>query len=265
VPISIACVSGKGGVGKTTTCAALAGAFGELGRRVLAVDVDPQSNLTSGLGFNPYQLKRTIADILVDPTVPPEEVTLATEWDGVSLIPANPDLSAVEAEMATTVRRELRLRDALNRGAGLSAYDVVLFDTPPNFGFHTVSALGAATWILVPLQMSGYAMKGLKEVLRTFQAAREQLNPDLHILGLLPTFVNLRTRFSQQMLEGLREIPSLHVFDTVIRVTVKLQETAMAGAPITAYARNSDAAQSYRGLALEILERTAPAQAPDQV
>jgi chromosome partitioning protein len=264
VPISIACVSGKGGVGKTTTCAALAGAFGELGRRVLAIDVDPQANLTSGLGFNPYQLKRTIADILVDPTVSPEAVTLATEWDGVSLIPANPDLSAVEAEMATTVRRELRLRDALNRGAGLRAYDVVLFDTPPNFGFHTISALGAAAWILVPLQMSGYAMKGLKEVLRTFQAAREQLNPDLHILGLLPTFVNLRTRFSQQMLEGIREIPSLHVFDTVIRVTVKLQETAMAGAPITAYARNSEAAQAYRQLALEILERTAPAASPGQ-
>jgi chromosome partitioning protein len=255
VPISIACVSGKGGVGKTTTCAALAGAFGEMGRRVLAVDVDPQSNLTSGLGFNPYQLKGTIADILVDPSVPP----------GVSLIPANPDLSAVEGEMATTVRRELRLRDALNRGDGLRAYDVVLFDTPPNFGFHTISALGAAAWLLVPLQMSGFAMKGLKEVLRTFQAAREHLNPDLRILGLLPTFVNIRTRFSQQMLEGLREIPSLHVFDTVIRVTVKLQETAMAGAPITAYARNSDAAQSYRRLALEILELTGSVVSPDQV
>ena len=263
--ISIACVSGKGGVGKTTTCAALAGAFSELGQRVLAIDVDPQSNLTSGLGFNPYQLERTVADLLVDPALTPEAVTLATEWEGISLIPACPDLSAVEAEIPTTVSRERRLRDALARGAGMSGYDLVLIDTPPNFGFHTVSALGAAAWILVPLQMSGYAMKGLKEVLRTYHAAREQLNPELRILGLLPTFVNLRTRFSQQMLAGLREIPSLHVFDTVIRVTVKLQETAMAGAPITAYARNSDAAQSYRRLALEILELTGSAVSPDQV
>lgn len=257
MPISIACVSGKGGVGKTTTCTSLAGAFSELGRRVLAVDVDPQSNLTSGLGFNPYQLQRTVADLLVDTELPPEAVTLATRWEGVSLIPANPDLSAVEAEMATTLGRELRLREALSRGAGLAPYDVVLLDTPPNFGFHTVSALGAAGWILVPLQMSGYAMKGLKEVLRTYSAARAQLNPGLRILGLLPTFVNLRTRFSQQMLAGLREVPNLHVFDTVIKVTVKLQETAMAGAPITAYARGSEVAQAYRGLAQEILDRVA--------
>ena len=262
VAISIACVSGKGGVGKTTTCAALAGAFGEMGQRVLAIDVDPQSNLTSGLGFNPYQLERTIVDILVDPGLTPEAVTIATEWEGISLIPACPDLSAVEGEMATTVGRELRLRDALRRGSGLRGYDIVLLDTPPNFGFHTVSALAAASWLLVPLQMSGYAMKGLKEVLRTYHAAREQLNPELRILGLLPTFVNLRTRFSQQMLEGLREIPSLHVFDTVIKVTVKLQETAMAGAPITAYARGSDVAQAYRGLAQEILVRAAPPPPP---
>jgi len=263
VAISIACVSGKGGVGKTTTCAALAGAFAEMGHRVLAVDVDPQSNLTSGLGFNPYQLPRTIADLLVDPGLPPEAVTLATQWEGISLIPASPDLSAVEAEMATSVGRELRLRDALSRGAGFRDYDIVLLDTPPNFGFHTVSALAVVSWILVPLQMSGYAMKGLKEVLRAYQGAKARLNPDLRILGLLPTFVNLRTRFSQQMLEGLREIPSLHVFDTVIKVTVKLQETAMAGAPITAYARGSDAAEAYRSLAREVLERAQPAP-PEQ-
>ena len=260
--ISIACVSGKGGVGKTTTCAALAGAFSELGHRVLAIDVDPQSNLTSGLGFNPYQLERTIADLLVNPGMTPEAVTYATEWERIWLIPASPDLSAVEAEMATSVGRELRLRDALARGAGIGRYDVVLFDTPPNFGFHTVSALGATSWILVPLQMSGYAMKGLKEVLRTYHAAREQLNPELRMLGLLPTFVNPRTRFSQQMLEGLREIPGLHVFDTVIKVTVKLQETAMAGAPITAYARNSDVAHAYRSLAQEIIGRVGPAPPP---
>jgi chromosome partitioning protein len=155
--------------------------------------------------------------------------------------------------MPTTVGRELRLRDALSRGRGLDGYDVVLFDTPPNFGFHTVSALGAARSILVPLQMSGYAIKGLKELLRAYQAARQSLNPELTILGLLPTFVNLRTRFSRQMLDGLREIPSLHVFDTVIKVTVKLQETAMAGLPITAYARTSEVAEAYRGLAREIL------------
>ncbi len=251
--LSIACVSGKGGVGKTTTCAALAGAFAETGRRVLAIDCDPQSNLTSGLGLNPYQLTRTIRDLLIDAEAPPESVIAGTAWPGVSLIPANPDLSAVEAELPTTVGRELRLRDGLARGAGVDAFDVLLFDTPPNFGFHTVIALAAARSVIVPLQMSGWAMKGLKELLRTYHAARETLNPELSILGLLPTFVNLRTRFSRQMLEGLREIPNLRVFDTVIRVTVKLQETSMAGVPITSYARTSEVAEAYRGLVREIL------------
>jgi chromosome partitioning protein len=251
--LSIACVSGKGGVGKTTTCAALAGAFVETGRRVLAVDCDPQSNLTSGLGLNPYQLTRTLANLLTEPDADVGSVAARTEWEGLSIIPASPDLSAVEAELPSSVGRELRLREGLNRGDGLDAFDVVLFDTPPNFGFHTVSALGAARSILVPLQMSGYAMKGLKELLRTFHAARQALNPELTVLGLLPTFVNLRTRFSRQMLDGLREIPSLHVFDTVIRVTVKLQETAMAGLPITVYARGSEVAEAYRRLAGEIL------------
>jgi chromosome partitioning protein len=259
--LSIACVSGKGGVGKTTTCASLAGAFLETGRRVLAVDCDPQSNLTSGLGLNPYQLDRTIADLLVDSETLPEAVTAATAWKGLSIIPASPDLSAVEGEMPSTVRRELQLRDALARGDGTQGYDVVLFDTPPNFGFHTVSALAAARSILVPLQMSGYAMKGLKELLRAYQAARQSLNPELAILGLLPTFVSLRTRFSRQMLEGLREIPNLHVFDTNIKMTVKLQETAMAGLPITVYAPGSETAGAYRQLAQEILTLTGAADA----
>jgi chromosome partitioning protein len=216
--------------------------------------MDPQSNLTSGLGFNPYKLDRTISDLLINGDVSPEGVTLATQWEGLWLIPASPDLSAVEAEMPTTIDRELQLRDALDRGDGLAGYDLVLFDTPPNFGFHTVSVLAATDYVLVPLQMSGYAMKGLIEVLRTCRVAQQGLNPQLKILGLLPTFVSLRTRFSQQMLEGLREIPNLHVFDTVIKATVKLQENAMAGVPITAYARGSDAAQAYRGLAQEILD-----------
>jgi chromosome partitioning protein len=254
VAVSISCVSGKGGVGKTTTCSALAGALAELGKRVLAVDMDPQSNLTSGLGFNPYQLQGTVADILVNPSLPARAVTLATQWDNLWLIPASPDLSAVEAEMPSSLNRELQLRDALNRESGLAGYDFVILDTPPNFGFHTVSVLAATDYILVPVQMSGYAMKGLKEVLRTYHAAKQRLNPELRILGLLPTFVNLRTRFSQQMLEGLREIPNLRVFDTVVKVTVKLQETALVGAPITQYARTSDAAAAYRALAAEILE-----------
>jgi chromosome partitioning protein len=252
VTTSIACVSGKGGVGKTTTCASLAGALAERGLRVLAVDMDPQSNLTSGLGFNPYALERTIADVLTG-ALEAGEAIVETNWPNLWLLPASPDLSAVEDELQSSLQREVVLRDAFARDDTLAGYDFVLFDTPPNFGFHTVNVLAAIDYILVPVQMSGYAIKGLKEVLRTVHAARQRLNPELRVLGLVPTFVNMRTNFSREMVAGLREIPNLHVFETMIKMTVKLQETALAGVPITAYASSTEAAASYRRLADEVI------------
>src|SRR2546422_1790442 len=231
--VSIACVSGKGGVGKTTTCASLAAVFAERGRRVLAIDMDPQSNLTSGLGCNPYALARTVADVIVDPSGSVDEILQSTRWQNLHLLPANPDLSAVEARLPSTLDRETRLRDAVHRDLG--DYDFIMYDTPPSFGFHTVSVLAATDFIVIPVQMSGYAIKGLKETLRTVHEARERLNPQLRVLGLLPTFVVPRTRFSRDMLEGLRAIPNVRVFDTVVKTTVRLQESALAGEPITAY------------------------------
>jgi len=249
--VSIACVAGKGGVGKTTTCASLAGAFAERGRRVLAVDMDPQSNLTSGLGFNPYTLQHTVADVLVEPAHSVDEVVASTRWQNLHLLPASPDLSAVEAALPTSLDRELRLREPLQRDC--RDYDFVLFDTPPSFGFHTVCVLAAADFVLIPVQMSGYAIKGLKETLRTVHETRQRLNPRLRVLGLLPTFVVPRTRFSRDMLEALSAIPNLRVFETAIKVTVKLQETALAGEPVTTYASSSYAATAYRALADEVL------------
>ncbi|GAC1570770.1 MAG: hypothetical protein NVS3B18_03340 [Candidatus Dormibacteria bacterium] len=249
--ISIACVSGKGGVGKTTTCASLAGALAERGLRVLAIDMDPQSNLTSGLGFNPYALERTISQVLTG-GLPAADAVLHTAWPNLDLLPANPDLSAVEDELQSSLSRETVLRDAL-RGDGIATYDYLMYDTPPNFGFHTVNVLAATDYILVPVQMSGYAIKGLKEVLRTVHAARQRLNPHLRVLGLVPTFVNMRTNFSRDMVAGLRQIPNLRVFDTMIKMTVKLQETALAGVPITSYASSTEAAASYRRLADEVI------------
>jgi chromosome partitioning protein len=253
VATSIACISGKGGVGKTTTVINLAASLAELGKQVLVVDCDPQSNLTSGLGFNPYTLPLTLRDVFAGRAAVGREVILQTRWENLHLLPANPDLSAVEGELPTQLNREVLLRDAVSADGTHSTYDFILYDTPPNFGFHTINALAAIQWVLIPVQMSGYAIKGLKEVLRTVHAARQRLNPELRILGIVPTFVNLRTNFSRDMLDGLREIPNLRVFDSVIKMTVKLQETSLAGVPVTSYASSSDAAQAYRGLAAEVL------------
>jgi chromosome partitioning protein len=249
--VTIAFISGKGGVGKTTTCASLAAAFAERERRVLAVDLDPQSNLTSGLGVNPYTLSHTVADIVIDPDSPVDELIQPTRWQFLHLIPANPDLAAVEASLPTSVDRELRLRDALRRD--VPDYDFILIDTPPTFGFHTITAMAATDYIVIPVQMSGYAVKGLKETLRVVHQARDRLNPRLQVLGLLPTFVTPRTRFSRDMLKSLRQIPHMRVFDTFVKVTVRLQESALAGEPITAYASGSNAAATYRSLADEVL------------
>ena len=250
--VSIACISGKGGVGKTTTTINLGAALAEQGRRVLVIDCDPQSNLTSGLGLEPYRLEATIGDVLLGRRAA-GEVLLDTRWSNLSLLPANPDLSAVEGELTSSLRRELLLRDALANSDVGGAFDFMLFDTPPNFGFHTIVALAATRWVLIPVQMSGYAIRGLREVLRTVHAARQRLNPDLRILGIVPTFVNLRTIFSREMLDGLRDIPNLKVFDSIIKLTVKLQETSLEGVPVTAHASASEAASAYRSLAGEIL------------
>lgn len=247
----VAVIAGKGGVGKTTTVINLGAGLAALGRRVLLVDCDPQGNLTSGLGLDPYARRRTIADVIVGRCAAVDAI-LETETPQLHLIPAHPDLSAVESELPARVNAELRLRNALREGLD-SRYDIVLFDTPPNFGFHTISALGAARSALVPLQMSAFALRGLKEVIRVIAAARRHLNPELELLGVVPTFVN-NTRFSRDMLEALSDVSQVRVFHSGIGLTVKLQESALQGVPVLVSAPSSNAARAYSALADEMCE-----------
>ena len=252
--VTIAAISGKGGTGKSTTVINLSCALAELGKSVLAIDMDPQANLTSGIGFDPYRLDTTVFHSLTGES-PNGSAVLHTEY-GVDLLPSNPDLSAVESSLQSGIGRELLLRGVIDRITdGGTKYEFVLVDTPPNFGFHTLNALAAADYILVPVQMSGFAIKGLKEVLRTLAAARQRLNSDVRVLGILPTFVSPRTNFSRDMLEALRDLPNLPVFDAVVKHTVKLAETSLEGVPILKYASRSDASQAYRDLAVEVVSR----------
>jgi chromosome partitioning protein len=249
----IAIANQKGGVGKTTTSINLAGALAELGYRVLCIDMDPQANLTVGLGISLSDVRRSMANVLAEDRVSMEEIVRPTEMDRLSVAPATLELASTEVELFTAIGREMILRDAL-AGWVERSFDVVIIDCPPTLGLLTINALVASSRVIIPVQTQYYAIKGLTALIKVINTIKLKLNHELEILGLLATFYDGRTVLAREMLENLRELGDHRVFNTMIKNTVKLGEAPLTGKPVTEYASSSSAAAAFRDLATEVIE-----------
>jgi len=240
----------KGGVGKTTTAVNLGAYLAHVGKRVLLVDIDPQSNATSSLGVDKNALTRSIYDVLIV-SEPASPLITLTARVGLDLLPSSPALAGAEVEMVELSDREMRLRQALE-GVRVR-YDFVLVDTPPSLGMLTINALVAADGVLIPIQCEYLPLEGLTQLLRTIELVRESLNPNLVIRGLVMTMYDSRTVLARQVVEEVRQhFPAL-VFRSIIPRSIKLSEAPSYGEPIISYAPDSSGGQAYAALSQEIL------------
>jgi chromosome partitioning protein len=246
----IAFCNQKGGVAKTTSAINIAAYLALNGKKTLLVDLDPQSNATSGLGINKAEIEQSTYNILhehisVDQAIKPTEIEL------LSVVPSTINLTGAEVELVNVMGREYRLRKALQEMQ--SDFDYVIFDCPPSLGLLTINGLTAADSVLIPIQCEYYALEGLSQLMKTLDLVRENLNETLEVEGVLMTLADYRTNLTKEVINEVRGYFKDKVYETVIPRTIKLTEAPGFGKPIALYAGNSIGAKKYENVVREML------------